>query len=320
MKLVSFSDGGEFVAGVLLDGYVLSVSMLDKGLKINSPLPKDIKALFAEDRISELATYISTIQSSEAVRAELIEKQVLIPANGVKLGAPIPSPALIVSSGGAYKDHLEEMAVESHKDPLGFIKNSGAICGPGDDILLPEMAPDMVDWEGEFTCVISKPCYNVSREDALDYIGGYTLINDVSARDGVVDFLTATNEPALDIYGKGSLMVLGKQFPTFCPVGPCIVTSDELDDPGNVELITKVNGVVMQNANTRNLIHDVASTVAYFSQYYQFQPGDLITTGTPAGIGFAQKPPVFLKEGDTVEVSSPQIGALINQVRNHQPV
>jgi len=206
------------------------------------------------------------------------------------------------------------MDVGSHSDPIGFIKNSAAVCATGDDILLPKSAPDMVDWEGEFACVIGKTCHAVSPEEALDYVAGYTLINDVSARDGLVEFLTPSGDAPLEVFNRGSFTVLGKQYPTFCPMGPCIVTKDELPDPGNVDLWTTVNGKVMQSANTRNLIHNLATTVSYFSRFYRFEPGDIISTGTPAGVGVGRKPPVFLKTGDVVEVSSPQIGVLRNVV------
>ena len=173
----------------------------------------------------------------------------------------------------------------------------------------------MVDWEAEFSLVIGRTCFDVSPDEALDYVAGYTLINDVSARDRVADFLGATGVHAMKGFIIGSEMVLGKQFPSFCPMGPCIVTKDELADPGNVDLTTTVNGEVMQSANTRDLIHSVSVTLSYFSQWYRFQPGDILTTGSPSGIGYAQNPQRFLRAGDVVEVRVPQIGAMRNVVQ-----
>lgn len=314
MKLVSFERERTLLAGVLLDSAILDIGRLAEVLDVQEPFPADLKALLASGRLDELKRHLDAISGDDSVLQALRRAGIAVDAAVVRLGAPIPRPGLIVSSGGAYRDHLEEMDVGSHSDPIGFIKNSAAVCATGDDILLPKSAPDMVDWEGEFACVIGKTCHAVSPEEALDYLAGYTLINDVSARNGLVEFLTPSADAPLEVFSRGSFTVLGKQYPTFCPMGPCIVTRDELLDPGNVDLMTTVNGEVMQSANTRDLIHDLARTVSYFSRFYRFEPGDVISTGTPAGVGVGRKPPLFLKAGDVVEVSSPQIGVLRNGV------
>lgn len=314
MKLVSFERERTFLAGVLLDSVVLDIGRLSEVLDVEETFPAEIKALLASGRLEELKLQLDAIAGDAALLEALRRAGIAVDAAVVRLGAPIPRPGLIVSSGGAYRDHLEEMDVGSHSDPIGFIKNSAAVCATGDDIRLPQSAPDMVDWEGEFACVIGKTCHAVSPQEALDYLAGYTLINDVSARDGLVEFLTPSGDAPLEVFSRGSFTVLGKQYPTFCPMGPCIVTKDELLDPGNVDLRTTVNGEVMQSANTRDLIHSLARTVSYFSRFYRFEPGDIISTGTPGGVGVGRKPPLFLKNGDVVEVSSPQIGVLRNVV------
>lgn len=314
MKLVSFEKDQAPRAGVALQDVVLDVARLQGAAGGAAAFPGEMKALLASGRLAELKQAVDRVAGDAALLGELRRSGVAVDAAQVRLAAPVPNPGLVLSSGGAYRDHLSEMAVQSHRDPIGFIKGSSAVCGPHDAIVLPSTAPDMVDWEGEFACVIGRTCFEASPEEALDCVAGYTLINDVSARDWMLGFLGAKGEAPLDVYIKGSMNVLGKQYPTFCPMGPCIVTKDELQDPGNVDLATIVNGEVMQSANTRDLIHGLGQTLSYFSRWFRFQPGDVISTGTPAGIGFARKPPQFLRPGDVVEVRSEQIGSLRNVV------
>jgi 2-keto-4-pentenoate hydratase/2-oxohepta-3-ene-1,7-dioic acid hydratase in catechol pathway len=171
----------------------------------------------------------------------------------------------------------------------------------------------MVDWEGEFACVIGKTCHQVTVDEAMDYVAGYTLINDVSARDWVKPFLAANGAP-MEVAHRALDNIMGKQYPTFCPIGPCIVTKDELTDPGKLTITTRVNGEVMQHADTADLIFSLAQTISHFSRWYQFLPGDIITTGTPSGVGYAHVPPRFLRPGDVVEVHVEEIGALRNPV------
>lgn len=314
MKLVSYESKQASLAGVLLDSGVLDIGRLSEQLDIGEAFPAEMKSLLASGRLDELMQLVGKIVADSSLQDKLRSAGILVDTAAVRLLAPIHRPGLIVSSGGAYRDHLEEMDVGDHDDPMGFIKSSAAVCGTGDDIVIPRAAPDMVDWEAEFSCVFGKVCHDVTPEEALDYVAGYTLINDVSARDGVAAFLTPSDSPPLEVFNRGSFTVLGKQFPTFCPMGPYIVTKDELTDPSNVDLQTTVNGKVMQSANTSGLIHTLQQTISYFSRFYRFEPGDVLTTGSPSGVGFAQKPPVFLKAGDVVEVSSPQIGVLRNVV------
>lgn len=315
MKLVSFQNEQGCFAGVLINqDLILNVGRLHEFADVRSVFPSEMKSLLASDRLDELRGHVNRIAADVELLGKIVQAGVAVNLAKGRLIPPVPNPGLILSSGGAYRDHLSEMAVQGHSDPIAFIKSAAAICGPNDDIVLPSSAPDMVDWEGEFACVIGKTCYEVTEEEALDYVAGYTLINDVSARDWTHDFLTASNASPLDVFAKGSMNVLGKQFPTFCPMGPCVVTTEDLRDPGSVSLMTIVNGQVMQSANTRDLIHGIGKTISYFSKWFRFQPGDVISTGTPAGIGFAKKPPRFLRSGDVVEVRSEQIGSIINKV------
>ncbi len=236
----------------------------------------------------------------------------LVARQGAKLLPPIPDPALLLSCGANYKEHLKEMNTTVPHQPLSFVKNNHAIVGPGEAILLPKSNPSMVDWEGEFSAVIGRTCYNVSKADALDYVAGYTLINDVSARDWVAPVFSSSG--VMGAIFAWELNILGKQFPTFCPMGPVIATRDEVPDPDDVDLKTTVNGTVMQSTNTDDLVFNVAALVSYYSQFYRFQPGDVITTGSPAGVGYGRNPKIFLKAGDTVEVTASGIGTLSNPV------
>jgi len=213
----------------------------------------------------------------------------------------------------AYRTHLQEMGVPLPSEPVAFLKAPSSLCGSREPIRLPADHPEMVDFEGELAFVIGRPCHRVGADEALSYIAGYTVLNDVSARDWVKEALAAeqSRAQAVQTWDKN---IRGKQFPTFTPMGPALVTADEIFDPNDLELETRVNGQVMQHANTRDLIFNVQHLLAYFSHWYAFQPGDIVSTGTPAGVGVGRKPPVFLRAGDVVEVRIAGIGALTNPV------
>jgi 2-keto-4-pentenoate hydratase/2-oxohepta-3-ene-1,7-dioic acid hydratase in catechol pathway len=226
--------------------------------------------------------------------------------------APIPQPTLILSCGMNYHEHLREMNTPVPATPTAFTKNTASVIGPGEPILLPKAAPDMVDWEGEFTIVIGKPAFGVSEADALKHVAGYTIINDVSARNWVAPIFSVQGTmPAILAWEHN---ILGKQFPTFCPMGPSIVTADEVGDPGDLKLQTRLNGKVVQDTRTSDLVFDVPRLIAYFSKFYRLLPGDLITTGSPSGVGYGRTPKVFMKSGDTIEVEVERVGILRNPV------
>jgi 2-keto-4-pentenoate hydratase/2-oxohepta-3-ene-1,7-dioic acid hydratase in catechol pathway len=272
-----------------------------------------LREFIATELLPDLQVWVSRVEAEPDLRAELIRAGVILPLESVRIGAPVDRASLIVASGGGYDAHLREMAQQQAQSPSGFIKSSSAITGPYDIIVLPSNAPSMVDWEAEFACVIGRTCHQVSEEEAIDYVLGYTLVNDVSARDWVAKFLEATGSP-MEVIRQAELNFMGKQYPTFCPIGPCIVTKDEIPDPHRLKLTTRVNGQIKQSANTIDLIFPLARTISYFSQWYQFEPGDVITTGSPAGVGYMQKPQQFLRAGDVVEVSIEEIGVLRNLV------
>lgn len=230
----------------------------------------------------------------------------------VKLRAPIPDPGLVLSVGMNYHEHLKEMKTPVPEKPAAFTKSVASIIASGEPIRVPPSHPDMLDWEGEFSVVIGKACHRVTAANALDYVAGYTLVNDVSARDWVASIFKA--QGIMGPIHAWEHNLLGKMFPTFCPMGPCIVTRDELPDPADVHIRTRLNGQVMQSASTDDLVFSVVQLIEYYSQFYLFQPGDVITTGSPSGVGFGRNPQVFMKPGDVVEVEVKEIGILRNPI------
>ena len=218
-----------------------------------------------------------------------------------KLLAPI-APATVLCIGLNYRRHAEEgkQAIPAH--PVLFMKMPSTVQNPGDPILLPrQLRSDSVDYECELAIVIGKSCKNVSKADALSYVLGYTCANDVSARDWQRN-------------GGGGQWCRGKTFDTFCPLGPAIVTADEIPNPNALTIKTMLNGETMQDWNTDDMIFDVPTLIEFLSGSTRLAPGTVILTGTPHGVGFARQPPVFLQAGDTVTVEIEKIGSLTNPV------
>jgi 2-keto-4-pentenoate hydratase/2-oxohepta-3-ene-1,7-dioic acid hydratase in catechol pathway len=212
-------------------------------------------------------------------------------------------PSNIMGIGLNYHDHATETGAEIPKHPILFMKNLAAAIGPDAPIHLPASCidPPQVDFEGELAVVIGKPVKNVKAEHALDYVLGYTIANDVSAR-------------RWQKHGGGGQWCKGKSFDTFCPLGPEIVTTDEISDPQTLTIQTKVNGELMQNGNTQDMIFSVAHIIEFLSEDATLAPGTVILTGTPSGVGYARDPRVFLKKGDVVEITIDKIGTLRNTV------
>jgi 2-keto-4-pentenoate hydratase/2-oxohepta-3-ene-1,7-dioic acid hydratase in catechol pathway len=225
---------------------------------------------------------------------------VTAPAARVRLHAPINDPGKFICIGLNYTDHAEETGNPAPPEPPIFPKWSTAILDPDEPILKPR-GETRLDWEVELGVVIGKKARFVSKEHALDYVYGYTIINDASARD--FQFVT-------------SQWAAGKICDTLAPVGPYIADQTEIPDPHVLDLKTWVNGTLMQNGNTQNFIFDVRYIVSYLSQLITLCPGDLIATGTPAGVGFSRKPPVTLQPGDTVRLEITGLGVLTNTVKD----
>ena len=222
-------------------------------------------------------------------------------ADVAKLLAPV-EPRIILCIGLNYKFHAEESGAAIPENPVLFIKNPAAVQNPGDPILLPTvLKSDSVDYECELAVVIGKTARNVSKADALNYVLGYTCANDVSARDWQKN-------------GGGGQWCRGKTFDTFCPLGPVLVTADEIPNPNALGIKTILNGEVMQDWSTSDMIFDVPRLIEFLSSDTTLLPGTVIITGTPHGVGMARKPPVWMKSGDTVTIEIEGIGSLTNPV------
>lgn len=217
--------------------------------------------------------------------------------------APL-EPSNIYCIGLNYREHANETGQEPPQQPVIFMKPTSAVIGPAEPIRIPaacDRGPE-VDYEGELAVIIGKAAYNVDVSAALDYVFGYTCANDISAR-------------RWQKRGGGGQWIRGKSFDTFCPLGPALVTKDELPEPQHLQISTRLNGELMQQSSTANMIFSVASLVSFISRDTTLLPGTVILTGTPPGVGVAREPPVFLKSGDQVTVSIEGIGELSNPVK-----
>ncbi len=218
--------------------------------------------------------------------------------NDVEIAASVPTPGKIICIGLNYRDHAEESGMAIPTSPVIFSKFSSCIIGPNDPIVIP---PDSIqsDYEAELAVVIGRTASNIKHEDAMNYVFGYANFNDVSARD--FQFADAQWQR-------------GKSCDTFAPIGPFIATTDEIADPQDLSIKFRLNGETLQNSSTGQMIFGVAELIEYLSHYFTLEPGDIIATGTPPGVGFARKPPVYLKDGDVAEVEIEGLGVLSNPV------
>jgi 2-keto-4-pentenoate hydratase/2-oxohepta-3-ene-1,7-dioic acid hydratase in catechol pathway len=220
----------------------------------------------------------------------------------IKTILPPLAPVNILCLGLNYKEHAAETKVTSPESPVLFLKGTNSVVGPGSPIVLPRVAPDEVDYEAELAVIIGKKVRNISADDARNSIFGYTCANDVSARDW-------------QMFKQKGQWARGKSFDTFCPLGPYVVTADEIEDPDSLPIRAILNDRVMQDSNTSNMIFDVSAIISDLSQSMTLYPGTLILTGTPEGVGFTREPPVFLKDGDIITIEIEGIGRLVNPVR-----
>ena len=216
----------------------------------------------------------------------------------VRLDCPIVRPSKLICLGINYIDHQDESGIEKPEKPLLFCKTPNALCGPHDSIVLPRSSKQ-VDWEVELAVIIGQEGKRIPKNRAFDYIAGFCVMNDVSARDAQ--------------FGDAQWF-RGKSFDTFAPLGPALTTLDELDDIHNLTLSARVNGKIMQKANTRDMIFDIPTIVEYVSEDITLIPGDIISTGTPSGVGIFRHPTIVLQGGDVVECRVEGIGSIVNKV------
>ncbi len=281
MRLVSFQAEDGPGAAVQIDEDMVPASMLGAP----STTVRGLLTALDVEGLRELQS-----------RAEQASKR--IPLASVTLHAPVVDPQKIICLGLNYRDHAEETGQDIPAAPMWFAKFANSLIGSGQDIVIPMAHPEYVDYEAELALVIGRPARNVEAKDALSHIAGAMPFNDVSARDLQV---------------QNPLWTSGKAIDTFAPCGPALVTLDEIDDLGALGLRTRVNGELLQQGTTANLIFGPAEVVAWLSRTMTLLPGDIIATGTPAGVGAAQGR--FLRDGDTVEVEIDGLGSLRNAVR-----
>jgi 2-keto-4-pentenoate hydratase/2-oxohepta-3-ene-1,7-dioic acid hydratase in catechol pathway len=285
MKLVTYkpSNGGAQL-GVVVDGKVINLPEASGGR-----LPNDMRS-FIEQGESALKI------AQEAVGGWSGNGETL---DSVKLLAPISNPSKLIAIGLNYMDHVRETGAKVPQLAIMFTKYTTSIVGTGDEVRWDPALTSKVDYEAELAVVIGKRAKNVKEEDAFDYILGYMNCNDVSARD-------LQNE-------KGDQWIMGKSLDTFGPLGPYLVTKDEVPEPNNLSIKCILNGKAMQDSNTREMIFKIPYLISYLSRGLTLLPGDVITTGTPDGVGAARKPPVFLKDGDVMTVEVEGLGQLTNK-------
>ncbi len=213
--------------------------------------------------------------------------------NSQRIGACVSKPGKFVAIGLNYSDHAKETGAKIPSEPIIFMKATSSISGPNDDIVKPKNS-NKLDWEVELAFVVGKETKNISEQEAPNHILGYCIVNDISEREWQIE--------------KMGQWVKGKSGDTFGPTGPYIVTKDEIADVNNLNLILEVNGKKMQNGNTRNMIYNTNFLLSYLSKFMSLQPGDIVTTGTPAGVGMGMKPQVFLKSGDKIKLTIDNLG------------
>jgi len=280
LRFITFEREGRIEPGVLLGGQAIAIG----GAGFDSVVSVIAGGTDALDRVSR---WVQSPPSSA-----------LPEMAGIRLLAPIPRPPKIVCIGLNYRDHAAEGKMAIPDVPTVFSKFPTAVIGPGQAIVLPKNSAKP-DYEAEFVVVIGKRGRHVPEERWREYVFGYTMMNDVSARD----FQMATSQ-----------WTMGKTFDTFAPFGPAIVTADEVADPHNLAISLTLNGEVMQNSNTGEMIFRTPRLIAFLSSVFTLEPGDIIATGTPAGVGFARKPPRWLRPGDEVTVRVEGLGELTNPV------
>ncbi|MDY6965742.1 MAG: fumarylacetoacetate hydrolase family protein [Halobacteriota archaeon] len=279
MKISRFVKSGELKLGVVIeDEYVVDLG------------PGGLDSIY-----TLLERYPRSIEIAKEV-VENVESASFVTFGEIEFLPPIPRPPKIICLGLNYKDHAEELGLPPPKEPMLFSKSPTAIIGPNEEIKVPTK---LTDYETELAIIMGKRCRHISKEEANEYVLGFTILNDVTARD---------------IQEKDKQFFRSKSFDTFAPIGPWITTKDQIGDPDNLKIECRLNGELKQSSNTSKMNFGVYKTVSYISKSVTLEPGDIIGTGTPGGVGFRHKPPKFLKSGDELELTIENIGTLRNVV------
>jgi 2,4-diketo-3-deoxy-L-fuconate hydrolase len=274
MRLIRFGEINKEKPGVIIDGKKYDVSAFDRDYN---------EEFFAENGLEELSKFVA---ENRTALKEIDDN--------IRLGAPVCRPGKLICIGLNFRDHAIETNAPIPAEPIVFFKATSAICGPNDDLIIPKNSVK-TDWEVELAFVIGKKASYVKEEDAHKHIGGYLLHNDYSEREFQLE--------------RGGQWVKGKSCDTFAPLGPVLVTPDEISDAGNLKIWLKVNGKIRQDSSTSQMIFKVPFLIHYLSQFMSLLPGDIITTGTPHGVGLGFSPPIYLKAGDVVELGIEGLGS-----------
>ena len=274
MKLIKFGTQGSEKPGVLLSN--------GTSIDVSACTPDFNEAFFESGGLERLSAWLE-MNASNAPQVPV----------GIRLGAPLARPSKIICIGLNYSDHAKESGMAVPAEPIIFFKSTTALTGPNDDLVIPA-GSEKTDWEVELAVVIGKTARSVSESDAMAHVAGYVLHNDYSERAWQLE--------------RGGQWVKGKSADTFAPLGPWLATTDEIPDPHTLRLWLKVNGETKQDGTTANLIFKIPFLVSYVSQFMTLLPGDVISTGTPAGVGLGFKPPQYLKAGDTIELGIDGLG------------
>jgi len=285
MRLVSYWQNGTLWPGLEEGGRVVDATSVHRFAG-----PPTIRGLLAagSDRLVEAVTRARDVLRTRSDGSFSVED--------LRLGPPLPDPDKILCLGFNYAEHASELSEKIPLAPNIFAKFRNCLVGPDDPIMLPAVSQE-IDYEGELAVVIGTRCRNVTEADALSYVAGYSAFDDVSARD--LQFQT-------------SQFTAGKALDTFAPMGPGIALTEEVGDPQSLRIRTRVNGAVMQDGATADMVFPVAATISFISRLMTLEPGDIIATGTPYGVGYKRTPPVYLRPGDTVEVEIERVGCIRN--------
>ncbi|MEG0849744.1 MAG: fumarylacetoacetate hydrolase family protein [Flavobacterium sp.] len=274
MKLIRFGEAGKEKAGILID---------EKRFDVSSIVTDYNEAFFEENGLEKLK--------------KALENNPVLPEvdSNVRLGSPVARPSKIICIGLNYVDHCLETNAPIPAEPIIFFKSTTSLCGPNDNLIIPKNS-EKTDWEIELAFVVGKKASYVEEADALDYVAGYALLNDYSERAFQIE--------------RGGQWAKGKGSDTFAPLGPFLATQDEIADVNNIPMWLTVNGKKFQNSNTSNLVFKIPFLVHYLSQFMTLLPGDIISTGTPPGVGLGIKPePIYIKAGDVIELGMDGLGS-----------
>jgi acylpyruvate hydrolase len=301
MKLVTYVEGGETRAGLVVNDFVIDLERASAEGRYEAeevePLPASLRQVLEEGE--EAIGQCCRIESHFAdLREDEYPSRLCVPLVEAKLAPPIPDPQKLICIGMNYTDHCEEQKKPLPKKPVIFAKFATALIGHNDPIIKPVLT-EQLDYEAELAVVIGKKAKNVTEEGALYHVAGYTIMNDVTARD---------------MQFSDGQWVRGKSCDTFAPMGPYLVLADDVPDPHCLNIRLTVNGELRQSSTTENMIFSIDFLVAYISQTTTLLPGDIISTGTPGGVGVFRQPPTFLQAGDVVSIEIERLGTLENRV------